>query len=110
MAEEIVIDKTTFFDRLSSFYTQWKADKKSGAGLFGGVGSIVILMGKTEEANAFQKSNAMHVSFFARKLSGRRLIMIAVLAPRLRVPRDAHGIYDGGDVCCDHGKEGYVLS
>lgn len=67
MAEEIVIDKTTFFDRLSSFYTQWKADKKSGAGLFGGVGSIVILMGKTEEANAFQKSNAMHVGSTLQK-------------------------------------------
>ncbi|EEA22962.1 FACT complex subunit spt16 [Talaromyces marneffei ATCC 18224] len=60
MAEDIVIDKTLFFDRLSTFYNAWKADKRSGAGVFGGVGSIIILMGKTDEANAFQKANAMH--------------------------------------------------
>lgn len=61
MAEDIVIDKATFFNRLSNFYTAWKADKRSGNGVFGGVGSIVILMGKTDEANSFQKANAMHV-------------------------------------------------
>jgi Xaa-Pro aminopeptidase len=61
MAEDIIIDKTTFFDRLSTFYTAWKADKRSGTGHFGGVGSIVILMGKTDEATSFQKANAMHV-------------------------------------------------
>jgi nucleosome binding factor SPN SPT16 subunit len=61
MAEDIIIDKATFFNRLSSFYSAWKADKRSGNGVFGGVGSIVILMGKTDEANSFQKNNAMHV-------------------------------------------------
>ncbi|PWY78389.1 SPT16-domain-containing protein [Aspergillus sclerotioniger CBS 115572] len=60
MAEEIVIDKTTFFNRLSSFYNAWKADKRSSHAIFGGVSSIVILMGKTDEANSFQKNNAMH--------------------------------------------------
>ncbi|KAE8385154.1 FACT complex subunit spt16 [Aspergillus alliaceus] len=60
MADEIVIDKTAFFNRLSSFYTAWKADKRSGNAVFGGVGSIVILMGKTDEANSFQKNNAIH--------------------------------------------------
>lgn len=62
MAEDIIIDKTAFFNRLSSFYTAWKADKRSGNGVFGGAGSIVILMGKTDEENSFQKANAMHVS------------------------------------------------
>lgn len=61
MAEEIVIDKSTFFTRLSSFYTAWKTDKRSGNTVFGGASSIVILMGKTDEANSFQKNNAMHV-------------------------------------------------
>lgn len=61
MAEEIVIDKNAFFNRLSSFQAAWKADKRSTHGIFGGVGSIVILMGKTDEANSFQKNNAMHV-------------------------------------------------
>jgi nucleosome binding factor SPN SPT16 subunit len=61
MAEEIVIDKTLFFNRLSSFYAAWRADKRSSHPTFGGVGSIVILMGKTDEASTFQKNNAMHV-------------------------------------------------
>jgi nucleosome binding factor SPN SPT16 subunit len=61
MGDEIVIDKTTFFNRLSSFYTAWKSDKRSSHPAFGGVGSIVILMGKTDEANSFQKNNAIHV-------------------------------------------------
>ena len=61
MAEEIVIDKSAFFNRLSSFFAAWKADKRPGHAVFGGVGSIVILMGKTDEANSFQKNNAMHV-------------------------------------------------
>ncbi|KAJ5833155.1 hypothetical protein N7474_001466 [Penicillium riverlandense] len=60
MAEEIVIDKTTFFNRLSNLYSTWKTDKRTGNALFDGVGSIVILMGKTDEENSFQKSNAMH--------------------------------------------------
>lgn len=63
MAEEIVVDKATFFNRLSTLYTAWKTDRRSGNSMFGGVGSIVVLMGKTDEANSFQKSNAMHVCF-----------------------------------------------
>ena len=59
-----MIDKSTFFNRLSSFYAAWKADKRSGNTTFGGVGSIVILMGKTDEANSFQKNNAIHVCLF----------------------------------------------
>lgn len=62
MADEIKIDKATFFNRLSTFYSAWRADKRLSNPVFGGVGSIVILMGKTEDANSFQKNNAMHVS------------------------------------------------
>jgi Xaa-Pro aminopeptidase len=61
MAEEITIDKNNFFNRLSTFYASWKADKRSGNALFGNAGSMVILMGKTDEENSFQKNNAMHV-------------------------------------------------
>ena len=61
MADEIKIDKQVFENRLAHFISTWKADKRSGDALFGGVGSIVILMGKTEESNSFQKNNAMHV-------------------------------------------------
>ncbi|KAJ5584102.1 FACT complex subunit s.t1.c16 [Penicillium hispanicum] len=61
MAEQIAIDKNTFFNHLSSFYASWKADKRSGNALFGGAGSIVILMGKTKsDESSFQKNNAMH--------------------------------------------------
>ena len=64
MAEdEIVINASTFFDRISRFYTSWKADKRSGGdGLFGGVGSIVVLAGKAEQESSYQKNNALHVS------------------------------------------------
>ncbi|EEH38707.2 FACT complex subunit spt16 [Paracoccidioides lutzii Pb01] len=60
MAEEIKIDKATFFNRLSALYSAWRADKRSSNPVFAGSSSIVILMGKTEEANSFQKNNAMH--------------------------------------------------
>jgi Xaa-Pro aminopeptidase len=61
MAEEIAIDNNNYFNRLSNFYASWKADKRSGNALFGNAGSVVILMGKTDEENSFQKNNAMHV-------------------------------------------------
>lgn len=62
MADKIAIDKNTFFNHLSNFYASWKADKRSGNTLFGGAGSIVILMGKTKsDESSFQKNNAMHV-------------------------------------------------
>lgn len=61
MADEVKIDKTVFHERLLSLVSTWKADKRSGDALFGGVGSIVLLMGRNEEAPVFQKANAMHV-------------------------------------------------
>ncbi|KAF9885437.1 FACT complex subunit spt16 [Aspergillus nanangensis] len=77
MAEEIVIDKNAFFNRLSSFYSAWKADKRSGELVFGGVGSIVILMGKTDEANSFQKNNAMHFWLLGYEFPATLLIFTA---------------------------------
>ncbi len=61
MADEVKIDKEAFQERLLSFVSIWKTEKRSGDALFGGVGSIVILMGRNEEAPNFQKKNAMHV-------------------------------------------------
>ena len=55
------IDKQAFHDRLLHFVSAWKADKRSNDALFGGVGSIVLLMGKNEGNITFQKNNAMHV-------------------------------------------------
>ena len=61
MADEVKIDKHVFQERLSQLVTAWKHDKRSNDALFGGAGSMVILMGKAEESG-FQKKNAMHVS------------------------------------------------
>lgn len=61
MADEISIDKTLFHERLSSFTTQWKADKRSGDALFSGVASIVICVGKANDSH-HGKSSAMQVS------------------------------------------------
>lgn len=59
MADEVSIDKNTFHNRLSSLIAQWKADKRSGNSVFGDVGSIAIVMGKTDEAAGFHKANAL---------------------------------------------------
>lgn len=77
MAEEVKIDKQVFQDRLSQFLSAWKTDKRSNDALFGGVGSIVIRLGKNEQTITLQKNNALHVSsdlqaffyFFAEKVS-----------------------------------------
>ena len=63
MADKVEIDKQTFQDRLSQLISAWKADKRSSDALFGGAGSIVILMGKIEDPSVatFRKNNAMHV-------------------------------------------------
>ena len=58
---EIKIDKNLFHERLSQFVSAWKADKRAGDAIFNGASSIVILMGKSEEAAVFHKNNAIHV-------------------------------------------------
>jgi FACT complex subunit SPT16 N-terminal lobe domain len=58
---EIKIDSKVFQERISHFLNAWKADKRSGDTLFGGVSSIVILMGKVDANPEFHKNNAMHV-------------------------------------------------
>ncbi|KAL6720111.1 FACT complex subunit spt16 [Lecanora helva] len=61
MADEVKIDKDAFQSRLSHFISIWRNDKRqSSDALFGGVGSIVILMGRNEDNPSFHKNNAMH--------------------------------------------------
>ncbi|KAG9240610.1 FACT complex subunit-domain-containing protein [Calycina marina] len=57
---DIKIDKNLFQERLGQFYKAWKADKHNGDAIFSGASSILVLMGKTEEASMFQKNNAIH--------------------------------------------------
>lgn len=58
---EIKIDSKAFQERISHFVNTWKADKRSGDAIFGGVSSILVMMGKVEDAPEFHKNNAMHV-------------------------------------------------
>ena len=61
MADEVKVDKETFHNRLNQLVSTWKSDKRqSSDALFGGVSSIVVLMGKTEEQPVLHKSNAFH--------------------------------------------------
>ena len=59
MADEVNIDKGNFHTRLSGLISAWKADKRSGSNVFGDVGSIAVVMGKTDEAAGFHKANAL---------------------------------------------------
>lgn len=58
---DIKIDTKLFQERTSHFLNAWKADKRSGDALFGGVSSILIMMGKVDSEPEFHKNNAMHV-------------------------------------------------
>jgi len=62
---DIKIDSKVFQERIGHFVNAWKADKRSGDALFGGVSSIVVLMGKVDANPEFHKNNAMHVSYSA---------------------------------------------
>ncbi|CAZ80542.1 unnamed protein product [Tuber melanosporum] len=57
MGDEVSIDKSLFHSRLGGLVAAWKDSKK--ADLFGGVGSIVIILGKTVEG-PYSKSLALH--------------------------------------------------
>lgn len=61
MADAIEIDGKLFQERLAHLLTAWKNDKRSGDALFGGVASLVVMMGKVEDVPAFNKTNAIHV-------------------------------------------------
>lgn len=72
MADEVVIDKDLFHERLSSLLTQWKADKRAGDAVFLGVGSIVACVGKANEGH-YTKSASLQV---LRALNRKRLAAI----------------------------------
>lgn len=62
MADDIVIDKALFHERLSAFVTKWKADKRSGDQVFQGAGSIATAVGKASEPGSYLKPAAFQVS------------------------------------------------
>ncbi|KAF2000156.1 SPT16-domain-containing protein [Amniculicola lignicola CBS 123094] len=61
MADDIVIDKQLFHERLNGFMTKWKADKRSGDQIFGGATSAVVLVGKASEPGSYLKPAAFQL-------------------------------------------------
>jgi hypothetical protein len=59
MADDIVVDKEVFYNRLSGFIKAWKDDKRTDE-LFQGVGSIVLCVGKASEGT-YTKATAFQV-------------------------------------------------
>ena len=47
---DITIEKDTFHDRLSGFISHWKSDKRAADGLFNGANSIIVPIGKANDA------------------------------------------------------------
>lgn len=67
MADDIVIDKALFHERLASFVAKWKADKRSGDQVFQGAASIATVVGKASEPGLYQKPAAFQVRARNRK-------------------------------------------
>lgn len=113
MSEAIKIDNKLFQERISHFVNAWKADKRSGDALFGGASSILIMMGKMEEAQGFQKNNAMHVCLAPAAFPPlppfwtcqANSCTSAVLAARLRVPHHPDAFHPRDPVHPDHPEE-----
>ncbi|KAF2877255.1 FACT complex subunit-domain-containing protein [Massariosphaeria phaeospora] len=61
MADEIVIDKQLFHERLNNFVTKWKADKRSGDSIFSGATSIATVVGKASEPGSYLKPAAFQL-------------------------------------------------
>lgn len=74
MGDEITIDKQAFHDRLSSFISQW-TDKRSGDTVFGGVGSIVVLVGKATDQGTYNKSAAFQLWLLGYEFPATLMVM-----------------------------------
>ncbi|KAH7406256.1 FACT complex subunit-domain-containing protein [Phaeosphaeria sp. MPI-PUGE-AT-0046c] len=61
MADDIVIDKQLFHERLGSLVTKWKADKRSGDQIFQGAGSIAAVVGKPSDPGSYLKPAAFQL-------------------------------------------------
>jgi len=89
MADDIVIDKSLFHERLASFVTKWKADKRSGDAIFQGAGAIATVVGKASDPGSYLKPAAFQVSLYALRRDDPELTQFCIaMAARLRVPCD----------------------
>ncbi|MCJ1307261.1 FACT complex subunit spt16 [Agyrium rufum] len=79
MGDKVEIDKQAFHDRLASFIGAWKKDQRSGDTLFGGANSIVILMGRPDDAafTSYRKNNAMHLWLLGYEFPATLILLTA---------------------------------
>ena len=63
--DQVKIDKQLFHNRLSAFIAQWKQDKRAANSAFNGADSVVVCIGKSEEAQTFNKVTAFQVGSLA---------------------------------------------
>ncbi|PVI02358.1 FACT complex subunit spt16 [Periconia macrospinosa] len=61
MADDIVIDKALFHERLTSFVSKWKADKRSNNSIFQGADSIATVVGKASDPGSYLKPAAFQL-------------------------------------------------
>jgi hypothetical protein len=89
MADDIVIDKDLFHERLGNFVSKWKTDKRAGDQLFQGAGSIATVVGKASDPGSYLKPAAFQVSLRSPSINGTWTDSCrTAMAARLRVPRD----------------------
>jgi hypothetical protein len=87
MADDIVIDKDLFHERLGNFVSKWKTDKRSGDQLFQGAGSIATVVGKASDPGSYLKPAAFQVSLRGPGICGTWTDSCrTAMAARLRVP------------------------
>ena len=111
MADDIVIDKQLFHERLNGFVTKWKADKRSGDQLFNGAGAIATVVGKASDPGSYMKPAAFQVRADPRHSAGSTdtwLIRLLAMASRLRVP--GHPLHHHARPVpdCHDAEKGYV--
>lgn len=68
MADDIVIDKDLFHERLGNFISKWKTDKRGGDQIFQGAGSIATVVGKASDPGSYLKPAAFQVR--SRRVEG----------------------------------------
>lgn len=106
MADDIVIDKALFHERLNNLVTKWKADKRSGDQVFQGAGSIATLVGKASEPGIYQKPAAFQVSLRMPCSRIWRADKHIVVVARLRIPCHALRHHPRPRPDCDNQEEG----
>lgn len=108
MADDIVIDKQLFHDRLGNFVAKWKADKRSGDAIFQGASSIATVVGKASEPGSYLKPAAFQVRPSAIPSNMTANSAFTALAVRLRVSCNTLHSHARTPSNCHNEEEGYI--